>query len=292
MILVIGETLLDIFQDKRDPSEFKAYPGGAPANVAVMLKALAHPVRFFTVIGEDPRGTTLLEALKSMGLPPESIIQDATVNTPFALVEPGPVFKFYHFHEPLNQYANHFRDEMLDDVQCLVGSGVIVTHKKAYQFQKKVFKKAIQKKIPIALDLNIRPFLTDDMVRLRKRLLKLIAIADIIKLSKEDYAYFTHDPSVSVWNVFDLKKTAQVLLTDGANGAQLIMLEKTYQTTGIPVDAVDTTGAGDAFMGAYLNGYLKNPKHHEHNLADANKKAALSTTFKGAMSSLIQLKDQ
>lgn len=294
MILVTGETLLDVFQDAHQKNHYQSYPGGAPANVAVMLHALNLPVRFFTVVGTDERGNQLYQTLEKLGLDTSQVFRDATVKTPFAFVEQsstGPHFEFYHFNAPLKRYPVHFDFKSLDEFQLVVGSGVIVTNKAGYQFQKKLFKKAHQKQCLIALDFNIRPLLTEDMVKLRKRLIKLSTYADVIKISTDDYGYFTDHITQSPFDVFDLKKTAQVILTDGAKGAKLYTQEAVYETHGIPVDAIDTTGAGDAFMGAFLKGYLTDPNHHEHNLSDANKKAALSTTFKGAMTALMQFKD-
>lgn len=295
MILVTGETLLDVFQDNHQNHQYQSFPGGAPANVAVMLHALGLPVRFFTVIGNDPRGKQLYETLEGLGLDMRFVYRDEKVKTPFAFVEnadQGPSFEFYHFAEPLQKYASYFDFKALDEYTLIVGSGVIVTDDAGYQFQKKLFKKARKKEILIALDFNIRPLLTADMVTLRKRLTQLAKAADVIKISIDDYGYFTRDIRQSPFTVFDLKKTAQVILTDGAKGAKLYTVDALYQTEGIPVDAVDTTGAGDAFMGAFLKNYLTDPLQYQPNLADANKKAALSTTFKGAMTALMQFKDQ
>lgn len=295
MILVTGETLLDVFQDSHQNHQYQSFPGGAPANVAVMLHALGYPVRFFTVIGKDPRGKQLYETLEGLGLDMRFVYMDEKVKTPFAFVEnadQGPSFEFYHFASPLQKYQAYFDFKALDAFKLIVGSGVIVTDDAGYQFQKKLFKKAYKKGILVTLDFNIRPLLTDDMVKLRKRLTLLARTADVIKISTDDYRYFTSDISRSPFEVFQLKKTTQVILTDGAKGAKLYTLDHIYETHGIPVEAVDTTGAGDAFMGAFLKGYLNDPNHYEHNLSDANKKAALSTTFKGAMTALMQFKDQ
>lgn len=295
MILVIGETLLDIFQDSSDASAFKAYPGGAPANVAVMLHALKEKVRFFTVLGKDSKGENLINVLKSFGLKTDYVIQDEKVHTPFALVESHdehPSFYFYHFNEPLNTYPKHFDLNAFNDVTCLVGSGVICTHNKAFKFQKQLFKKAKKRKIFLALDFNIRPHLTPDMVKLRNRLISLTPDLDLIKLSEEDYRYFTPDLNQSPFEIFKLKDTAQVIITQGSKGATLYLKDAVIHAAGIPVEVVDTTGAGDAFMGAYLHGILKDPLNLEHHLQDANKKAALSTTLKGAMTALMQFKGQ
>jgi len=295
MILVMGETLLDVFQDPYQKHQYQSYPGGASANVAVMLHALGLPVRFFTVLGQDARGQLLYETLEKLGLNVESVIQEASIHTPFAFVEEstnGPSFEFYHFAEPIKKYAATFDLKPLTDITMVVGSGVIVTEKAGYQFQKKVFKKATQKHVLVALDFNIRPLLTKDMVKLRKRLIALARYCDVIKISEDDYRYFTDDLSQHPFNVFKLKKTAQVILTEGSQGAKLYTADAVFKTSGIPVDAVDTTGAGDAFMGAFIKGYLQHPTQYDQNLSDANKKAALSTTFKGAMTALMQFKDQ
>ena len=296
MILVIGETLIDVTQNLIPHLSLEAHPGGAPANVAVMLKALGQPVRFFTVLGADQRGDFLVETLKKAGLEGQSIIQDASVSTPFVMVELDqnhvPSYAFYHFADPLKTYPIYLTSALLDDVKVVVGSGVICTDKKADKSQRKIFKKASKKGILTAFDFNVRSALAKDMIALKNRLLKMTSFLDILKLSEEEYAFFTSDISLSPFKIFRLKPTAQVIITKGANGADLHTLEETYTAYGIPATTVDTTGAGDAFMGAFIHAFLNHPTHFKANLEEANKKAAISTTFKGAMTAFMQFKDQ
>jgi sugar/nucleoside kinase (ribokinase family) len=296
MILVIGETLIDVTQNLTPQLSLEAHPGGAPANVAVMLKVLGQPVRFFTVLGADMRGDFLVDTLKKAGLEGPSIIQDASVSTPFVMIELDqnhvPTYAFYHFADPLKTYPVHLKPALLEGVKVVVGSGVICTHKDADKSQRNIFKIAAKKGVLTAFDFNVRSALALDMVALKNRLLKMTPFLDILKLSEEEYQLFTGDHSLSPFKIFRLKPTAQVIITKGAKGADLHTGDGKYTAFGIPATTVDTTGAGDAFMGAFIHAFLKHPTHYKANLEEANKKAAISTTFKGAMTAFMQFKDQ
>src|SRR5690606_34225772 len=93
-----------------------------------------------------------------------------------------------------------------------------------------------------------------------------------------------------------------VVLTKAAKGADLYMHNKTYSAAGYAVKVEDTTGAGDAFIGGFIYRLLNldaepgnlEPllsEHHQEILAFANASGALTTTGKGAISSL-PTKDQ
>ncbi|CRK82153.1 carbohydrate kinase family protein [Neobacillus massiliamazoniensis] len=88
-----------------------------------------------------------------------------------------------------------------------------------------------------------------------------------------------------------------VIYTKGEQGAELYLDHETYQSTGYPVEVQDTTGAGDALIGVFLYQLLeKNVSqqnleevlhhHYQEILSFANASGALTTTGKGAISSL------
>ena len=82
-----------------------------------------------------------------------------------------------------------------------------------------------------------------------------------------------------------------IVITQGKKGALVIRNEKEVLITGKPVTPVDTTGAGDAFVGGMLAGLAANPDWKTQEdisaiIQQANACGALATTAKGAMTAL------
>ena len=73
-----------------------------------------------------------------------------------------------------------------------------------------------------------------------------------------------------------------VCVTLGARGAMMLADDRIYKVSGIPVDVVDTTGAGDVFRGAFIAALLRGDASQDI-LRFANLAAALSCTRPGAI---------
>jgi len=73
-----------------------------------------------------------------------------------------------------------------------------------------------------------------------------------------------------------------VCVTLGARGAMLLAGERIYKVAGIPVDVIDSTGAGDVFRGAFITAMLRGDGPQDI-LRFANLAAALSCTRPGAI---------
>jgi len=114
------------------------------------------------------------------------------------------------------------------------------------------------------IDPNIRPLFISDEARYRARLTRMMAVADIVKLSDEDLDW---------WNGGDIDALLasgpkMLVMTKGPEGAVAIRASGMVSVPATRVDVVDTIGAGDTFNAGFMAG-----------LSDANalSKAALAT---------------
>ncbi|CAE6925829.1 belongs to the carbohydrate kinase PfkB family [Vibrio sp. B1ASS3] len=127
---------------------------------------------------------------------------------------------------------------------------------------------------------------------IRPVVMSAIKLADVVKFSEEELLYLTETSSLDE----GLTELAQysiplVLITLGENGALAIVNGQQHQIDSIPVNVVDTTGAGDAFVSGLLAFLSQNDDwQQEAKIIEAvrwgNVCGALATTKKGAMSAL------
>ena len=105
----------------------------------------------------------------------------------------------------------------------------------------------------VALDPNCRPSIITDPEAFRGRLARLLTRTDVVKVSEEDLAWLTPgiDPVIAVRGLL-VRSGAVALVTLGEGGACVVSADAAVAVKGASVEVVDTIGAGDAFMGAFL----------------------------------------
>ena len=141
----------------------------------------------------------------------------------------------------------------------------------------------------VSTDPNLRPGLWPDQETMIAAGRRLVAQANIVKLSAEELEMLAGQGGVqSLWHD-NLKIMA---ITRGAEGAELFTARHRIICHGFPVEAIDTLACGDAFMAALLSGLLDHglETDDESTLREILRRAcaagALAATRKGAMSSL------
>jgi fructokinase len=296
MIFAIGEVLIDFIAveeaDLKDVKTFEKHPGGAPANMVVGLRRLSVPSGLISKVGRDAFGEFLVERLRGEGVDTRYVIYDDERNTGVVFVQlkqAEPSFLLYDHVAYFNLRLDEVDKSFLDEADLLHFGGVLLAREPSRSTSLELARMARGRGIPTSFDVNIRPNLwvgrMDELVNCMERALKQ---ADIVKLGRGEKRLL-EGYGIDIMG-FNIKLIA---ITKGAEGSELIHGGRAVNIPAYRVEAVDPTGAGDAYMAALLAALYSMEKlrglvltEEELRLAGrfANIVAALSTTKRGAWS--------
>jgi fructokinase len=304
----IGEVLIDFIPLQKgaalkDVVAFERAPGGAPANVAAAVAKYGQKAAMISKLGNDAFGDFLVEKLIEAGVETDKVYRTGDANTALAFVslkENGERdFSFYRNPSADLLLSKEEIDPawfQAEDILHFCSVDLVESPMK--QAHKKAIAAVSAAKGLVSFDPNVRLPLWENPEDCRIAILEFLPSADIVKVSDEELEFITgiKDESVAIQSLF-VGNVKAVVYTKGAAGADLFLKNGRFESSGYSVEPVDTTGAGDAFIGGFLYQLLElqsNPEnleevlrdHQEHILKFANASGALTTTGKGAISAL------
>ena len=245
MIVVGGESLVDLLVG--EDGQVVARPGGGPFNVARGLARLGAETAFCGALSRDRFGRGARAALAAEGVRLDWAVE-RDLPTTLALAELGPGGAAYRF------YADGTAAPSLDveDVATvpvpralLVGALGLVLEPMAGALEALVARCAGEALVMV--DVNWRPAAIADPAAQRARLARVLAHADVVKVSTEDLDHMGEDDPRSL--------APRVLVTDGGRPAVAYTPEGELRAEVPEVDVVDTVGAGDAFCAGWLTAW-------------------------------------
>lgn len=252
MIVVGGEALVDLV---KDGDSLRPVPGGGPFNTAIALGRLGLPVAFLGTLSRDGYGHVFGELLGDAGVD-TSLVRWSDAPTPLAIVHRGGVdantYTFYLTGTSLNDLPLDALPELPTDANALhVGTLGLAVDPPASTFEALLVREAGRR--AIVLDPNVRPPVFGDQAVYRARFERLAALATVVKLSDFDAAwiYPELEPEAAMERVLALGP-ALVAVTLGPAGAIAATPHARARVAAVPVDVVDTVGAGDTFGAALL----------------------------------------
>lgn len=312
--VALGEYLIDFVPDGLSASGeplLERNPGGAPVNVLAALAKLGNKTAFIGKVGQDPFGEYLRDVLIRQGIADEGLVLSRDAHTTMAFVhldERGE--RSFHFARQPGADAlltkAEVRPELTSGTRLFHFGSISLTSEPSRQATLHAVEAARQAGAIVSYDPNWRPSLweTDELglVWMKSGLEQ----AHIVKVSDEELALLTGQPDAGTPELaagaeaLVLRYGLDVLLvTRGAAGTYYRTARYAGEVAASRVVPVDTTGAGDAFMGAFLHRVLgsetKPADWSEEELrsavAFANAGGALATTRKGAIHSLGTLEE-
>ena len=301
-IMTLGEVLIDLTQTELPPDgirRFAAYPGGAPANVAVAAARLGARTGFIGKVGLDSFGKDLKQVLRDNGVDTSGLYQTEAAPTTLAIVSVNRgerSFSFYRSpgadtlleaHEVLNVLREQKKPVFLH-----LGS-LSLTAEPARSASLAALEYARDNGICVSYDPNYRASLWPSEKTAVRWMKTPLPFADILKVSDEELLLLTKQSDLDS----GCEKLASygpklILVTLGAEGVYYRLGEHSGRVPGCSVSVTDTNGAGDTFLGALLSRLARRPggplaglepEELGAQLAFANRAAALTCSRSGAI---------
>ena len=294
-IIVFGSINMDlvVYSDKQPAkgetilgNSFETFQGGKGANQAVAVAKLGLPVSLIGKVGNDVFGDELLENLNR-----------ETVDTSMVVRHEGPsgVAFIYVFEETSENHIivisgsnKEVKSNQISDKE-LSTSDVLISQLEVPPSEiEDLFIRA--KNSGTYRMLNAAPALEISKNLIRETDLLVMNESELENLSERSVDNENIDSIAEAIKVLNLKTTQSIAVTLGSKGVYVYTNQKGDFIDGHKIEAVDTTGSGDCFIGALATHYLKS-----NDLLDsvnfANKAAALSVTKRGASASMPTLEE-
>lgn len=289
MIVCCGEALIDMLPRESQAGEpaFSPYVGGAVFNTSIALGRLDIPVGFFTGISSDFFGTMLREALSASNVK-LNLVKFSDLPTTLAfvrLVDGHATYLFYDENTAGRMLYETDLPQLEDDVEAMHFSCISLIPEPCGATYEALMRRESPRRV-MMFDPNIRKNFIKDKPAHLARMKRMLALADVVKLSDEDLDWFGETGSTEEiaarWLAVGPKL---MVVTKGADG--LIAFSKDHNVS-VPaerVQVVDTVGAGDTINAGILaslrdQGLLE--KASIARLTEAQIRAVLSFSAKSA----------
>ena len=309
-VIGIGELLIDMMPNEKgkrlkDVTGFTKKAGGAPANVCVAAAKLGTSSVFLGAVGDDAFGDYLIDELNTYGVNTECMERSTVANTCLAFVtlthEGERDFVFYR-NPSADQLYRGPKDLSILDHQILHFCSVsLLGDYPMVNTHQRLLKHAKTHQTIVSFDPNIRLALSSDHVTYQQTIQDYLPYADILKIGVDELEFITgkqvYKDQIQWLRTYPWRI---LIITLGKDGVHIYTQKEDVIVPSYAVNVVDTTGAGDAWIGAFL---AQCAKHDELPtdiliLSDyakvSNAFAALTTTHIGAMEAmpnLVELKE-
>ncbi|MCY3831753.1 MAG: PfkB family carbohydrate kinase [Chloroflexi bacterium] len=297
-VLSFGELLIDFVALEvgvtvGDASGFVKAPGGAPANVAAAVARLGCRSAFMGQVGDDPFGRHLADVLAAESVDIGSLTYSSEARTALAFVsntaDGDRSFMFYrHPSADMLMKPEDVDRSAIDACDIFHHGSITFIREPAASALRLALERAVAADKFISYDPNLRLPLWDSAEAARAGMLAGLETANLLKISDEELTFLTGGADVApLWR----ERMEMICVTYGAKGAAAYLKDgSAIEHGGYAVKAVDTTGAGDAFVAAMLIGILENRASWQTKLPEildfANAVGALTCRRKGAIPSL------
>ncbi|MGY2573516.1 aminoimidazole riboside kinase [Vibrio sp. C8] len=292
-VWVTGDAVVDLIPDGEN--HYLKCPGGAPANVAVAIARLGGQSAFFGRVGNDPLGRFMNQTLSQEQVDSRYLILDNDQRTSTVVVDlddSGERSFTFMVKPSADQFLqtsdipNFHQDDWLH--VCSIALANEPSRSSTFEAIERIKKAGGS----FSFDPNLRPEVWQKPQEMVATVMRAVAKADVVKFSEEELTLLTETDSIEQGlNAIKALEIPLVIITQGAKGALVVTKESQTLVSGKVVKPVDTTGAGDAFVGGLLYQLSQTPDWQKaENIALAVECAhgcgALATTQKGAMTAL------
>ncbi|XP_016737372.1 probable fructokinase-7 isoform X2 [Gossypium hirsutum] len=306
LVVCFGEFLIDFVPtvggvSLAEAPIFKKAPGGAPANVAVCVSRLGGSSAFIGKVGDDEFGHMLANILKENYVDNTGMRFDQSARTALAFVtlRADGEREFLFFRHPSADMRLHESEldiNLINKAKIFHYGSISLIEEPCRSAQLAAMTIAKKSGSILSYDPNLRLPLWPSAEAAREGIMSIWEQADLIKVSEDEITFLTegcdpYDDNVVMNKLFH-PNLKLLIVTEGSAGCRYYTKAFKGRVPGIKVKAVDTTGAGDAFVGGLLSSLasdlnlFQDEKGLREALAFANACGALTVTGRGAIPAL------
>lgn len=292
-IITIGEMLIDFtsFTENNGDIYYKQNPGGAPANVAVMASKLGISSGFIGKLGKDMFGLYLKKILENSGVDTTGVILDKNFSTTLAFVNKNKTgerdFLFYRKNSAdINLNFNEIKLKLIDSCKLLHFGSLALTAEPSKSAVINTVEYAKQQNKIISYGPNWREQLWESKKIAVQTMCSVLRYVDVIKVSEAELQLIT-DCSNMISAIAELLNSGVkiVCITQGAKGCIVATRKGIERFPTFKVSTIDTLGAGDSFLGAFLSKLVLSGKTIDEIDMDDLREFAVYANACGSLSS-------
>ncbi|EGU34629.1 aminoimidazole riboside kinase [Vibrio scophthalmi] len=297
-VWLTGDAVVDLIPETS--TTYLKCPGGAPANVAVGVARLGGDCAFFGRVGQDPLGLFMRKTLAAEGVDVTYLQLDKAQRTSTVLVdldETGERTFTFMVKPSADQFVEKSDVPSFSSGEWLHTCSISLANEPSRSATLYALSAIKAASGFVCFDPNLRDEVWQDPSEIKHVVMQAIALADVVKFSEEELLFLTDSVNLEQGlAALGSHNIPLVVITLGSKGALVVFEGKQRIISGISVNVVDTTGAGDAFVCGLL---AQLSQHSEWNNITVIEQAvrwgnicgALATTQKGAMTALPTLQD-
>ena len=292
-IWVLGDAVVDLIPDGEN--HYLRCAGGVPANVAVGIARLGGESAFIGRVGKDPLGEFMQQTLQQENVQTSHMILDPQQRTSTVIVgldngERSFTFMVNPSADQFLQVADLPNFQATEWLHCC---SIALINNPSRETTFEAIRRIKAAGGFFSFDPNLRESLWASFDDMKQTVMQAVALADVLKFSEEELTLLTDTQTLddAFEKITALYPEKLILVTLGKDGARYHLAGKQDVVAGKALKPVDTTGAGDAFVGGLLSGLSQHSDWKEISvleqiLRQANACGALATTAKGAISAL------
>ena len=259
-ICALGEFLIDAIASADTSIQITGNAGGAPANVLTCASRMGLKTAFLAKAGDDFIGGWLKRVLDGVGIDTAGLILDSTKNTTIAMVSlDGSGNRRFSFYRTgcadVSLTKEDLRLDRIEQSRVFHFGSVSMTDEPARSATLFAARYAREHGLTVSYDPNLRRNLWSDEQTARQYIREGLNLCDVAKLSDEECTFLCGDGEIDALGhrlLAEHPNLKLLFVTCGAGGSYAFCGSRMAFVPGFSVKIADTTGAGDAFVGAVL----------------------------------------
>ncbi|ELY5180546.1 aminoimidazole riboside kinase [Vibrio cholerae] len=296
-VWVTGDAVVDLIPDGE--TRYLKCPGGAPANVAVAISRLGGDSAFFGRVGQDPLGRFMKQTLTDEKVNTDDMLLDEAQRTSTVIVdldEDGERSFTFMVKPSADQFFSIEDIPTFESGQWMHSCSIALANEPSRSATLEAMQQMKSAGGFISFDPNLREEVWGEPSQIQEVVMSAVELADVVKFSEEELTFLTDTETLdSALNALHVAPNKLIVVTIGSRGALAVFNGERRVIEGIKVEQViDTTGAGDAFVGGLLAKLSQSADWRswaevETAVLWGNGCGGLATTQKGAMMALPSL---